>query len=139
MLRPLGQLTKTWHSLWAFHFTSTTPTLPFPGSRCSQSLLPQRISREARIQKGDKIPNVELYSARKETAISKWLSPKKCDLHSLSESFKRRLFPQPIFHRRVGRLLLPIIKKPHFYLIKHKSHGFCSCMSSYNFKVLPKP
>lgn len=80
-----------------FPSIGTAPTLPCPGSCCSQSLLPQRIEREAKRQKGNRIPNLELSSSCKGKAILKWLSPKKeCKLHSL-RVFKRRWFLQPIF------------------------------------------
>lgn len=47
----LGPVTKTWHSLWAFHSVGTVPALPFPGSCYYQWLSPKGIVGKAKTQK----------------------------------------------------------------------------------------
>lgn len=49
----------------SFPSTGIAPTPPFSGSGCSQSLPPQRTEAEAKRQKDNRIPNLELFQPAK--------------------------------------------------------------------------
>lgn len=88
MLRPLGQLTKTWHFLWAFPPLAPPQLHHFQDQAVPSQCLLSRLTEKPRDKRAIEFQMWSCFQhAKKKKSDIKMVPPKECELHSLSEIF----------------------------------------------------